>query len=83
MAEITPPDGYRTLETMSWAFNDAAKDLDKRVQEAFEKVKGSASNSGALAEYQAALGEKTLVLSAQSSTVKTWRDTAAGIIQKF
>ncbi|VVE03984.1 EscF/YscF/HrpA family type III secretion system needle major subunit [Pandoraea pneumonica] len=83
MADITPPDGYRTLETMSWAFDETAKDLDKRLQEAFEEVKKKTSDASALAAYQARLGEKTMVLSAQSSTVKTWRDTAAGIIQKF
>ncbi|VVD64139.1 EscF/YscF/HrpA family type III secretion system needle major subunit [Pandoraea iniqua] len=83
MTTINAADDLRSLEKISASFDEKAKTLKQRVDEALAAIQGDASDAQTLAKYQAVLGEYTLVQSAQSASVKTWRDTAAGIIQKF
>jgi len=76
---------------MSHKFNKGATDLNKKLKDALDKIRGedpdgnpsNTSDPIALAEYQAALSAYTLFCNAQSSTIKAYKDIASATISNF
>ncbi|BAE73833.1 Yop proteins translocation protein F [Sodalis glossinidius str. 'morsitans'] len=73
-----------------WFIDDIAKDFDTGAQTMMEQLEtarkalsDAPDNPSVLAEFQAKLSEYTLFRNAQSSTVKTFKDIGAAIIQNF
>jgi type III secretion protein F len=72
---------------MSHKFNKGATDLNKKLKDALDKIRGegpdgnpsNTSDPIALAEYQAALS----FCNAQSSTIKAYKDIASATISNF
>ena len=72
-----------SLSRTSEEFNNKVTILNDQVKNALAKVQEQPSDAAALAEYQARLGDYTLFRTAQSSTVKSYKDICAAIIQNF
>ena len=72
-----------SLSFTSEDFNARVTTLNEEVKAALALVKQKPSDAAALADYQARLGDYTLFRTAQSSTVKSYKDICAAIIQNF
>ena len=78
----TTSNGY-FLDDVSVAFETGAANMMEELQEAQTALEADPSDPAVLAKYQAKLQEYTLFRSAQTSTVKAYKDIGAAIIQNF
>ncbi|QQG29063.1 type III secretion system needle filament subunit SctF [Pectobacterium carotovorum] len=87
MTDLTHPKlGYNNdyfLDDVSGAFEEGAEAMMKDLNAAQAELEKDPSNPAVLANYQAKLQEYTLFRSAQTSTVKAYKDIGASIIQNF
>ncbi|GKW40828.1 type III secretion system needle filament subunit SctF [Pectobacterium parvum] len=87
MTDLAHPKlGYNNdyfLDDISGAFEEGAEGMMKDLNAAQEELQKDPSNPAVLANYQAKLQEYTLFRSAQTSTVKAYKDIGASIIQNF
>ncbi|MBN3264699.1 type III secretion system needle filament subunit SctF [Pectobacterium brasiliense] len=87
MTDLTHPklrynDDY-FLDGVSGAFEDGAEKMMNDLNAAQTALEKDPSNPAVLAEYQSKLQQYTLFRSAQTSTVKAYKDIGASIIQNF
>ena len=78
-----PVKNGNTLWDTSVDFYKGGNDLKVKLNAALKQVKLDASNSNALAQYQAALSAYTLYRQAQSNTTKAIKDVAQSTIQNL
>ncbi|RJL48610.1 type III secretion system needle filament subunit SctF [Pectobacterium carotovorum] len=87
MTDLTSPRlGYNNdyfLDGVSGAFEEGAEAMMNDLNAAQAELEKDPSNPAVLANYQAKLQEYTLFRSAQTSTVKAYKDIGASIIQNF
>lgn len=73
--------GY--LDGISNQFDNGVQDLQEQVDSALTDLSKKPSDPKLLAAYQSKLSEYNLYRSAQSNTVKVFKDIDAAIIQNF
>lgn len=71
------------LDDISQAFEKGAESMMTQLNDAQAKLQNDPSNPSVLAEYQSKLQQYTLFRSAQTSTIKAYKDIGANIIQNF
>ncbi|MEH4929665.1 type III secretion system needle filament subunit SctF [Enterobacter cloacae] len=80
--QIDLENGY-FLETKTSNFEAGAKKMMEQLKNAEQALEKDPSDPSVLANYQSKLQQYTLFRSAQTSTVKAYKDVSAGIIQNF
>ena len=73
--------GY--IDNVSATFDTGVSDLQTQVTDALNSLSENPSDPSLLAAYQSKLSEYTLYRTAQSNTVKAFKDIAASIIQNY
>lgn len=79
----TPTSNGYFLDDVSVAFETGAADMMKQLQDAQKALEADPSDPAVLANFQSKLSEYTLFRNAQTSTVKSYKDIGAAIIQNF
>lgn len=81
VAVDTSYEGY--IDKMSKTFDNGVIDLQTQITEALENLSQNPSDPSLLATYQSKLYEYQLYRTAQSNTIKAFKDLDASIIQNY
>lgn len=71
------------LKSIGDSFDKGARQKNRDMETAHEKLASNTSNAAYLADYQKALSEYNLYRTAQSSSVSVIKQTDSGIIQNW
>lgn len=74
-------DGY--IEHIGHQFDSGVRDLNEQLTDAQDELSNNPSDPVALANYQQVMSEYNLYRNAQSSAVKSMKDTDSAIVSNF